>query len=173
MAQPATAVLTTPRLLLRQFTTADADGLHALCGDPRTMRLVGDGTVLDRARCSEWIRECQANYAARGFGAWAVERRDSPGLAGYGGLVSARRRRDPELIYALRPELWGRGLGSELAIALTDHAFRQCGLSRLVATVRPENHASVRVLEKAGLHGAGEELGPEGIVMLIYAREAP
>ena len=166
-----TVVLTTPRLTVRQFTTADAAGLYAICGDRRTMRYVGDGMVLSRGRCVEWIAESLADYAARGHGAWAVEVAGESGLAGYCGIVAARRRADPEIIYALRPSLWGRGLASELVPALLDHGFGTCGLQRLVATVRPENHASVRVLEKAGMNCAGEELGPEGILMLIYAQE--
>jgi RimJ/RimL family protein N-acetyltransferase len=167
-----TVVLTTSRLTVRQFTTADVAGLHAICGDRRTMRYVGDGMVLSRPRCAGWIEESLADYAARGHGAWALELGGETQMAGYCGIVSARRRADPEVIYALRPSLWRRGLASELVPALLDHGFRTCGLKRLVATVRPENHASVRVLEKAGMNCAGEELGPEGILMLIYALDA-
>ena len=168
-----TVVLTTPRLTVRQFTTADAADLQAICGDRRTMRYVGDGMVLSRQRCAEWIAESLGHYATRGWGAWALEVAGEPGLAGYCGIVTARRRADAEIIYALRPALWGRGLASELVPALLDHGFGTCGLKRLVATVRPENHASVRVLEKAGMNCAGEELGPEGILMLIYALDSP
>lgn len=167
--QPVAVVLATPRLTVRQFTTADAAALQAICGDRRTMRYVGDGMVLTRARCAAWIEESLADYAARGRGAWALQVADEAAMAGYCGIVTARRRADPELIYALRPSLWGRGLASELVPALLDHGFRSCGLRRLVATVRPENLASVRVLEKSGMHCAGEELGPEGILMLIFA----
>ncbi len=167
-----TIVLTTPRLTVRQFTTADAAELQVICGDRRTMRYVGDGMVLSRARCAEWIVESLTDYATRGHGAWALHVAGEEAMAGYCGIVAARRRADPEIIYALRPPLWGRGLASELVPALLDHGFRTCGLRRLVATVRPENHASVRVLEKAGMHCAGEELGPEGILMLIYALDA-
>lgn len=136
------------------------------------MRYVGDGMVLSRQRCAGWIEESLADYATRGHGAWALELGGETQMAGYCGIVSARRRADPEIIYALRPSLWGRGLASELVPALLDYGFRTRGLKRLVATVRPENHASVRVLEKAGMNCAGEELGPEGILMLIYALDA-
>ncbi len=165
-------VLTTPRLTVRQFTTADAAELQVICGDRRTMRYVGDGMVLSRARCAGWIAESLTDYATRGHGAWALHVVGDDAMAGYCGIVAARRRSDPEIIYALRPTLWGRGLASELVPALLDHGFRTCGLRRLVATVRPENHASVRVLEKAGMNCAGEELGPEGILMLIFALDA-
>lgn len=167
-----TVVLTTPRLTVRQFTTADAADLQAICGDRHTMRYVGDGMVLSRQRCAGWITESLADYALRGHGAWALDVVGETRMAGYCGIVSARRRADPEIIYALRPSLWRRGLASELVPALLEYGFETCGLPRLVATVRPENLASVRVVEKAGMHCAGEELGPEGILMLIYALDA-
>lgn len=166
-------ILHTHRLRVRQFTTADLDALHAICGDRRTMRYVGDGMVLDRGLCARWLDETLVDYASSGRGAWALELDATPGVVGYGGIVSARRRADPELIYALRPDLWGRGLASELVPALVAHAWQSCGLRRLVALVHPDNGASMRVLEKAGLHCAGEELGPEGVGMLVYVIENP
>ena len=41
-----------------------------------------------------------------------------------------------------------------VAMAL-DHAFREAGLHRLEATVRPENAASRRVLERSGFREEG------------------
>ena len=163
----------TPRLTARQFTSADVDDLHAICGDRRVMRYVGDGLVLTRQRCAWWIDESLVHYTARGYGAWALEVSGETTLAGYCGIVPARRRADPEIIYALRPGLWGRGLASELVPALLNHGFKGCRLPRVIATVRPENQASLRVVEKAGMHCAGEELAAEGILMLIYALDAP
>lgn len=167
-----TVVLTTPRLTVRQFTLADAAELHGICGDRRTMRYVGDGMVLTQARCAEWIGESRVDYATRGYGASAVYVQGEPEMAGYCGIVAARRRADPELIYALRPQWWRQGLASELVPALLQFGFVNCGLPRLVATIRPENRASLRVVEKAGMHCAGEELAAEGILMLIYALDA-
>ncbi len=166
-------VLSTPRLTVRQFTPADVDDLHAICGDRRVMRYVGDGMLLSRQRCAEWIDESLVDYSTRGYSAWAVEVGGEATLAGYCGIVAARRRADPEIIYALRPGLWGRGLASELVPALLDHGFNSCRLPRLIATVRPENRASQRVVEKAGMHCAGEELAAEGILLLIYGLDAP
>ena len=166
-------VLTTHHLSVRQFTAGDATELHGICGDRRTMRYVGDGMVLSRARCAEWIDESLVDYGTRGYGASAVYVRGDPVMAGYCGIVTARRRADPEIIYALRPQWWRQGLASELVPALLQFGFGVCGLPRLVATIRPENHASLRVVEKAGMHCAGEELAGEGILMLIYALDSP
>ena len=168
-----TLVLTTPRLTVRQFTAGDVTGLQTICGDRRTMRYVGDGMVLTRQRCAEWIEESLVDYVTRGYGASALYVQGESTMAGYCGIVTARRRADPEIIYALRPQWWRQGLASELVPALLHFGFVTCGLPRLIATIRPENHASLRVVEKAGMHCAGEELADEGVLMLIYALDAP
>jgi len=167
-----TVLLTTPRVTVRQFTASDLDDLHAICADRRTMRYVGDGMTLTRQRCAEWLAESLVDYGTRGYGASAVHVAGEAAMAGYCGIVAARRRADPEIIYALRPRFWGQGLASELVPALLAWGFGTWGLPRLIATVRPENRASLRVVEKAGMHCAGEELAAEGIPMLIYALDA-
>jgi ribosomal-protein-alanine N-acetyltransferase len=166
-------ILQTPRLLVRKFSLADAPALQEICGDKRTMRDVGDGTTLDLARCEEWIRVSLRDYAGKGYGAWAVYVQGVEKMAGYGGIVSAARRADPEIIYAFQPRWWRQGLAGELIPALLDYGFSQCGLPRLVATVAPDNIASCRAVERAGMHCAGEEIEPDGRSMLIYAIEAP
>lgn len=166
-------ILQTPRLTVREFSLADAPALQLICGKRRTMRQVGDGTTLDLARCEEWIRVSLRDYAGKGYGAWAVYVRGVDEMAGYGGIVSAARRADPEIIYAFQPHWWRQGLAGELIPALLAHGFSRHGLPRIVATVAPGNIASCRAVERAGMHCAGEEIEPDGRSMLIYAIEAP
>lgn len=59
-------------------------------------------------------------------------------------------RRSAEIGYWLSEEFWGRGIMSEVVIAVTDHAFANYDLCRLYAHVFEWNGASARVLEKAG-----------------------
>ena len=166
-----TSVFDTLRLSTRPFTLADAPALHQVCGDPRVMRHVGEGEVLSPARCREWIGESQGHYARRGHGASAVFVRSEPQLAGYCGIVPAVRRRDFEIIYALRPEWWGQGLGTELLIGLLAFGLGQLGLPRLVAIIAPGNLPSRRAAERAGMHCAGEEVDADGREFLIYLAE--
>ena len=49
----------------------------------------------------------------------------------------------------------GGGVATAAVALLTDHAFRDAGLHRLEATVRPENGASIRVLTKSGYREEG------------------
>jgi [ribosomal protein S5]-alanine N-acetyltransferase len=47
------------------------------------------------------------------------------------------------------------GVATAAVAMVVDHSFAAAGLHRLEATVRPENHASVRVLEKLGFREEG------------------
>jgi ribosomal-protein-alanine N-acetyltransferase len=71
---------------------------------------------------------------------------------GWGGL-----NRDPEaphwgteVAYFIHPSYWGRGLATELVVASLQLAFRQLGLAEVGAFARPQNRASVRVLQRTG-----------------------
>lgn len=166
-------ILQTSRLMVREFSLADAPALQGICGNRRTMRQVGDGTTLDLARCEEWIAVSLRDYAGKGYGAWAVFVKGEEQMAGYAGIVSAARRADPEIIYAFQPRWWRQGLAGELIPALLEYGFAKCCLPRIVATVAPGNIASCRAVERAGMHCAGEETEPDGSSMLVYAIEAP
>jgi RimJ/RimL family protein N-acetyltransferase len=50
----------------------------------------------------------------------------------------------------LHPEDWGRGLATEIVSAALDRAFGEHRLPWVGAFARPENGASIRVLEKSG-----------------------
>ena len=57
--------------------------------------------------------------------------------------------------YWIDQEFAGRGvIPTALAMAL-DHSFTVVGLHRIEATIRPENRASRRVVEKLGFHDEG------------------
>ena len=55
-----------------------------------------------------------------------------------------------ELSYWLGRAFWGQGFGSALVAGAATRAFDRMALLRLVAKVRAENHASARVLARAG-----------------------
>ena len=60
-----------------------------------------------------------------------------------------------EISYSLLPEQWNKGLGTEIAKRLIQYCFNDLGLHRVEAGVAVHNHASIRVLEKAGMSREG------------------
>lgn len=55
-----------------------------------------------------------------------------------------------EIGYWVGEAHWGRGIATEALVAMTDHAIGAHGLTRVYAPTFEWNHASQRVLEKAG-----------------------
>ncbi|MFD9127594.1 GNAT family N-acetyltransferase [Kitasatospora sp. NPDC059571] len=150
-------LLETERLVLRRFTTADADVLAALHGDPAVMRYIDDGRPVPRAVVvGETLPAILRGYRdlPPGQGRFAAVERATGRFAGWFALGPAGTpglRGGTELGYRLRPALWGRGLASEVARAVVDSAFADPATERVVATTMAVNAASRRVMERAGL----------------------
>lgn len=160
-------VFTTERLTVRRLRPDDLDDFHAICGDPVAMHYMGDGQPLTREVTETWINVSLTNYAERGWGCFAVTPRESDRLIGFCGFARPPERPGiVELIYAFRPEHWGKGYATEAAGAMLEFGFRECGLTRIEATVDPPNLASKRVLEKIGM--THERTGREGDIEVDY-----
>ena len=156
-------MLTTPRLLLRPFTIADAPAIHAVYSDPEVMRYVGNGAVSSLAATEKMLRDYVDHQRRRGFSFWAVVHRESGELIGDAGLYGGD---EVELGYTLARAWWGRGYATEAARAWLDAAFGAHGLREVVALAEPGNPASGRVLEKVGMTRAGTRVayGREHVV---------
>ena len=89
-------------------------------------------------------------HAQRGFGFDVVERKEDGCPIGVCGLAKRDFLDDVDIGYAFLPQYGGQGYAIEAARGVMAHA-RSLGLKRIVATVRPDNTASIRVLEKLGL----------------------
>jgi RimJ/RimL family protein N-acetyltransferase len=103
-----------------------------------------------------------------------IEERDSDGLCSYvlrdrvtGGLVGTCGVRrgpaaaEPELGYRIAARYRRRGLATEAATAVVDEC-RRAGLHRVWATIRPDNVASRRVVERLGMHLAATDQDRSG-----------
>ena len=143
----------TPRLLLRDWTDADAEPFAAMNADPRVMEFFPRG--LDRADSDSLISHIRASITRDGFGLYAVEAKDTGAFVGFTGL--ARPGFDApfmpaiEIGWRLARESWGNGYATEAAGAAVDHAFGSLGLDALVSYTTEWNRRSRRVMEKIGM----------------------
>ncbi|MFG1779859.1 GNAT family N-acetyltransferase [Micromonospora sp. NPDC049048] len=147
--------LSTPRLVLREFTPDDADLLVGLDSDPEVMRYLTGG----RPTPPEAVRErvlprILAHYRRPpGLGWWAAQDRGSGEFLGWFEFRPTRDgdAREVELGYRLRRAAWGAGLATEGCRALIDKGFAELGVRRVTANTMAVNAASRRVVEKSGL----------------------
>lgn len=149
-------ILTTGRLLLREFTEDDAADFHALNSNPEVIRYTGDGgtTSVEHAR-QGLLERPLADYRKHGFGRLACLDRASGRLIGFCGLKYLDELAEVDLGYRFLPEFWGRGLATEAGRAVLDLGFTVLRLERIIGLVEPENVRSVRVLEKLGMTSEG------------------
>jgi len=147
----APVVFETARLIARRLAPEDREAMLAVYGDAEAMRWVGDGTPLTAEECEQWLAVTADNYRQRGYGLFALVERATGAVVGFGGLVHPGGQAEVEVKYALLRPVWGRGYATEVARALLDYGAAAHGLQEVLATVAPDNHASQRVLAKAGM----------------------
>jgi RimJ/RimL family protein N-acetyltransferase len=142
-------MIETARLRLRMFRPADLDNLAALFADPDVMKYVGDGKPIGREEAGKALDSIIQHWQRHGFGRWAVEDKTTREFVGYGGLRSLFGM--PEVVYHLATRHWGKGFATELGKASLRYGFETHHFARIVAVARPENAASIHVMEKLGL----------------------
>lgn len=145
-------MLESERLTLRPMTIDDAGPLLAVFTDPRVMASFGGGSF-DREQMEHWVGRNLAHQDEHGYGLFTIVHRGDGVIIGDCGLehMDLDGSAEIELGYDVRSDYWGRGLATEAAAAVRDHAFGVLGVERLVSIIRPDNRASVRVAEKIGM----------------------
>ena len=171
--EPVDPVFETTRLRGLRLQPHHLEALLAVYGDPEVVRWAGDRQPLDRAQCERWLQVTQDNYARRGYGMFALERRDGGDIVGFCGLVHPGQQPQAEIKYALRRDGWGQGYATEAACALLAAAWQRFGLVEVIATAAPENTASHRVLLKAGLRRGALRRNEDGSDTQLFHWASP
>jgi RimJ/RimL family protein N-acetyltransferase len=152
---PMQVFLETERLVLRRFTTADADNLVELDSDPEVMRFINGGGPTPRDEIVSEVLPAFLDYYERyaGYGFWAALERATGQFVGWFHFRPAEGALpdEVELGYRLCRSAWGKGYATEGSRALIDKGFTEFGVQRVVASTMVVNVASRRVMEKAGL----------------------
>jgi len=144
-------LISTKRLQLREFVTADAAFLLSLMTSPGYIRYIGDRNLSSVADAKQYIAERVAPaYVEDGFGMWLVQEAVGGTPVGTCGLVNRESIVDIDLGYAFLPEASGQGYATEAAAAVLEYASTRLGLDKVVAITALENPGSIRVLEKLG-----------------------
>ena len=151
MAHTNARLIETERLFLRLPRMEDAQALFSIYSDALTMRYISTGT-----RTYEQVRQQIASmiqtWEQQPWGTWAVTWKATSALIGTAGFVHAG-----EIGYIIDRAYWGRGIATEALQALLRYGFEHLGLDDIGAGALKVNVASLRVIEKAGLHPVPNE----------------
>jgi RimJ/RimL family protein N-acetyltransferase len=149
------------RLILRAPDDRDLDALYTLLQDPvvsaGTTRIPHPYRREDAVRfLADSRRSAQAGDELR----LAIERQSDRAFIGVTGFEYDRATQSACLAYWLGRPYWRQGYGSEAVRIMLRHAFSYLELATVKAFVFPENHASLKLLEKAGMRVTGRGLRP-------------
>lgn len=151
------ALLTTERLVLRDFRDDDFEAVHAYASDPEVVEYVpwGPNTETDTR---DFLERATADASAdpRTRYALAVVRSEDDRLLGCAVLYLENAAGHQAMLgYALARAAWGEGYALEAARALMSFGFDVLGIHRIWAACDPDNRASVRILERLGMRLEG------------------
>ena len=148
--------LRTQRLLLRPVRLTDAQAMFDYASDPQMTRFVTwpvHRTLDDTYR---FLSNVVRQYELGPVTTWGIVDNSTNvfiGTIGCHGIDRDNLR--TEAGYAIARAHWGRGLMTEALRAWIDMMFRHTDLNRIEAFYTPENCASGRVMEKAGMSFEG------------------
>jgi RimJ/RimL family protein N-acetyltransferase len=161
-------VLETSRLSLRSFQNEDIGRLAELMANRDFMRFsLGPYThEQTQGELQKFLSWNQAGLPSQ----FAVIFRGNNELIGYCGFLHQEidGRNEIEIGYRLHPDHWNRGLASEAAQVVRDHAFRDLNLPKVISLIHPDNIASRGVAEKNGMKIERETLF-RGFPTLVFA----
>jgi ribosomal-protein-alanine N-acetyltransferase len=161
-------ILETPRLILRPFLDEDIGRLAALMANRDFMRFSLGPYTREQTQTvlKKFLSWNQAGVPSQ----FAVIFRSNNELVGYCGFLHWHLdgADEIEIGYRLDPHYWNRGLASEAAQAVRDHAFRDLALSKVISLIHPDNIASRRVAEKNGMKIERETVF-RGFPTLVFA----
>lgn len=141
------------RLILRGWKPEDREPMAALNASPVVCEFLPK--QLTRAESDALLDRIEAHFEARGFGLYAVERKDNGACIGWTGL-SVPRFDAPfmpavEIGWRLSEAHWGKGFATEAARAALAHGFGPLGLAEIVSFTVPANLRSRAVMERLGM----------------------
>lgn len=148
--------LTTSRLLLRPFTTADAPRVQELAGDIEVARSTANiPHPYEDGMAEAWIAGQAGRFQEGTAAVFAVTEAGGGRLVGATGLEIKAAHRRAELGYWIGRPYWGRGLATEAARAALAYGFTTLGLERIHAAHFGSNPASGFVMSNAGMRLEG------------------
>lgn len=141
--------LTGDRVLLRPVEPDDLHAIMAIANDPELRALTGGTKPMSRTEAEQWLAASNAGPARLWF---VIALREGGRVIGEAGLLRIFpewRTADMSVMIGDRAE-WGKGLGTEAARLLIDHAFGTLGLHRLAIGVVGFNERALGFWESLG-----------------------
>lgn len=168
----------TERLILREMREEDAPGILAMDKDPEVLRYLPSAMIDSIEEALGVVQHIRKQYVDNGIGRWAMVRKEDQAFVGWCGIklvndgTTNGRTNYYDIGYRMLPAYWGMGYGYEAAAACMQYAFQVLQLEELHATVMQGNTASIRIIEKMGMHYV-EQYEEDGLPWNWFTKKRP
>lgn len=147
-------VITTDRLILRQWRLEDLEPFARLNADPLVREYFS--STLNKQESDRVAKLISDEIDKNGYGFWAISVPHVSDFVGFVGIrpVDFESHFTPavEIGWRLAHEFWGKGYATEGALAALKHGFQVLKLDEIVAFTAVANARSRNVMEKIGMH---------------------
>lgn len=145
-------ILETDRIILREFELTDYKSVYEFNSNLQVQKYTGDEIIQSEERAKELITKVsKKDYEHYGYGRWAAVYKPENRIIGFAGLKYIPELKETDIGFRFLPEYWGKGIATEISIAIIKYGFESLNLDRIIGIAMPENIGSCRVLEKIGL----------------------
>lgn len=166
-------MIATERLILRRPAKEDFERFFEINHDPKTNMYNPNGPM-SREKAESTFARMLDHWEKYDFGGWAIVEKDNPeNIIGFGGLSYKLYGEEEKLNlgYRFAPEAWGKGYATEFSKKTIAFGFDEINKEEIFGVVRPDNIASVKVLEKSGMSLIGKlddvPGQPESLIYII------
>ncbi len=153
--------LDTPRTRIRRFQPGDRQHFVQFMTNGKITENLSlyDDSKSEKGAIDLLKYAIQSYHSAEPIYAYAIENAKTGQWIGACGM-NPLNEQIIEVFYALLPEAWGKGLGTEVLQGLTTHIFRDGNFQEIHAFIRQENESSKGVALKAGYENLGLVANP-------------
>ncbi|ARF16197.1 GNAT family N-acetyltransferase [Sporosarcina ureae] len=149
-------ILETDRLILRELTNEDAEGIFACFTNEDVTRFYGQETLKSVVEAEKIVDIFSKNYREKRGIRWGIELKKNKGIIGTIGFNAwLPKHKRAEIGYEIHPQQWRKAYTSEAVSEVITYGFDVMGLTRIGAVVFIENEASNKLLGKVGFQQEG------------------
>ncbi len=151
-------ILETPRLILRRFTSSEADAalIFELNRDPEVLKYLHEPALQDTHHAMEILNTIILPQYEINLGRWATHLKTTNQFIGWCGLKQRPELNETDLGYRFKPSAWGKGYATEAAAATLEYGFEILQLKTIIGRAHVQNLSSLSVLKKIGMKYIGE-----------------
>ena len=154
------------RLIYSKFIAEEYNHYHDLCSNEQVMHYITERslTAVETRKRFDKILDINKNKGLPGV--FIVRDKVSKVFVGLA-KATIYAEGEIEIGYALMPQFWGKGMGSEVSEMMIAYSRNIPNVKTLVGLIDPSNGASKHILEKCGLTLFEEKL-MDGLPGAVY-----